>query len=197
MSPPGVERELWAGTRLLAERGIAAGLRPIVIDTCGLVRGPLGRHVALGTVDAVKPGLVICLQRDGECGPILDAIESTSPTRVLTVPVGPGVRSRSPRARRRHREAALERYFAAAGTRDVPRAALVSEIGDASPAGLVDRLVGLLDDRGATLGIGRVARFDAAADVILIETPVVHSFIHRVVPGRDVYRPAMTPEVIP
>lgn len=195
-SPPGVERELWAGARRLVEGGRAAGLGPILVDTCGLVRGRIGYHVAAGTIAETAPDLIICLQRADECAPILEGIDPRG-ERVLTLAAGPAARRRSIQERRRHRESALDRYFAAARTREIPLSRLAVAAGVDAGEELVDRLVGLLDDRGATLGIGRVAAVDAMDAVLVVETPCAHSAVHRVVPGRDVYRPVLTPEGIP
>jgi polynucleotide 5'-hydroxyl-kinase GRC3/NOL9 len=179
-SPPGVERALWAGTRELVERARALDLGPILVDTCGLVRGELGRVVKAGEIAQADPDLVVCLSRGTECEAILAGVATRAGIDVMVLPVGVAVRRRSADERRRYREDALEAYFSEATAREVALDRV-----DPTTSELEDRLVGLFDETGRTLGIGRVAGVDRVAGRLLVETPVAHSPIARVVPGRE------------
>ena len=191
-SPPGFERPLWDMTRRLVNRAAAVGLRPILVDTCGLVRGALGRSLKVGKIRHVEPDLVICLPRADECEPILHELASGPRTEVLTLPVGPAVRRRSHDERRRRREGALEAYFAGARTREVALATVAGGIDGRGPLRLVDDLadtvVGLLDDDGETLGIGRIIAVDLPGRQLQIETPVTRADVARVVLGTEKFR---------
>ena len=170
-SPRGFVAATVAGTRQMAERAAALGLDRIVVDTSGLIDGPLGHALKTRKIEAVAPDLVICLERDGECGALCDPSRTT-----LSLPVGDDTRSRSAAERRRHREAALEAYF----RRAMPRRLAISDLtlrsmadGAAAPRldlGLEGALVGLDDDAGHTLGLGIVRAADDGG--LLIDTPV-------------------------
>jgi len=193
-SPPGFEPQLWAGTRRLVDRGGALGLRPIVIDTCGLVRGSLGLAVKLGKIRQVEPDLVVCLRRGDECAPILAGLAAQPATGLLTLPVGAAARRRSPEERRRHREQALEAYFSGAGVREVALGRLVSGSprarGAPADGALEGALVGLLDAREDTLGVGRIVSVDRARARLLIETPAQDGTIAHAVLGSGRFHPA-------
>jgi hypothetical protein len=53
---------------------------------------------------------------------------------------------------------------------------------------LADTLVGLLDDGGETLGIGRITAVDLLGRRLLIETPVARADVARVVLGTEKFR---------
>jgi polynucleotide 5'-hydroxyl-kinase GRC3/NOL9 len=173
-SPAGLEEAIWAGGRWLADRATALGLRPVLIDTGGLVLGPLGRRLAVGTVRRLAPDLVICLQRDGECEAILVEVAHEDGPDVLRLPVAAAVRRRTSHERRVHRERAFRAYFAGARLRELPLRCLApGDRGDAADdAARAGELVGLIGGDGETLGLGRIIEVDAARARIVVETPV-------------------------
>ena len=207
-SPPGLEEALWAGARRLADRGAALGLRPILVDTGGLVLGSVGRRIALGTARSLRPDLAICLQRADECEGLLAALgdDGEAPGNgwrpdVLRLPVAAGARRRSAAERRAYREGALDRYLTRSGTLELSLSAL--DVGAAAPAGASDathaatglageldgRLVGLLADDGETVGVGRIVGVDTARDRVRVETPW-RGAVARALVGRERLRPA-------
>jgi polynucleotide 5'-hydroxyl-kinase GRC3/NOL9 len=100
-----------AATTRLVDRARDAGLARIVIDTCGLVRGYLGRRLKHATIEAIDPDLVIVLERQTECAAIVDPYRrSTRPLIVRAAAVGPA-RARSPETRHGHRARALAAHF--------------------------------------------------------------------------------------
>ncbi len=193
-SPPGFERALSAGTRRLVDRALALDLRPVLVDTCGLVDGELGRFLKLEKIRRVDPDLVICLEHEGECEPILEPLLEWGRPGVLRLPATAGARRRSTAERRRRREETLEAYFAGALARSVPLARLSpgpdGETGPHATGKLEDVLVGLHDALDETLGIGRIASMDHALGTLVVETPVTEVLIARVSPGRERFRPA-------
>jgi polynucleotide 5'-hydroxyl-kinase GRC3/NOL9 len=194
-SPPGLEEALWAGAARLVDRAAALGLRPVLVDTGGLVLGRLGRRLAVGTVRRLAPDLIVCLERAGECEPILAEIAGRSPNddpEILRLPVAPAVRRRTSHERRGHRERAFEAYFAEARVRDLPLGCLEADgRGDA-----VDRvrvpgaLLGLLGPGGETLGLGRIVDVEPARDRIVVETPVREPVARALVGGERLAPPS-------
>lgn len=173
-SPQGYVASTVAGTRQMVERATALGIERVIVDTCGLIGGPLGRALKRRKIEAVDPDLLICLERDGDCeflcGP-------TSARPVLRLPVGEHVRVRSAAERRRHRESALEAYFRRAAPRRLTVAGLTfrvmadrAEVRGGLEAELEGALVGLDDAAGGTLGLGVIR--DADERTLLVDTPV-------------------------
>lgn len=191
-SPAGLEEALWAGAGRLADRAAALDLRPVLVDTGGLVLGPLGRRLAVGTVRRLSPDLVVCLQRDRECEPILDEVAAGSGPEVLRLPVAPAVRRRTSHERRAYRERAFEAYFAGARLRALALGCVErSDGGDAvDGAAAPGALVGLLGRDGETLGLGRIVEVDPACERIAIETPVAEGVARVLVGGERLAPPS-------
>jgi polynucleotide 5'-kinase involved in rRNA processing len=98
-----------------------------------------------------------------------------------------GAQARSPATRRRHREAALARYFADARTVivDLTRVALRAASGapltaQPLPAGT---LVALEDAEGMTLALGAIETIDTVGRTVTVRTPVAGEAIGALIVG--------------
>lgn len=195
-SPQGHVASTVAGTRQMVERAATLGLERIIVDTSGLIGGPLGRTLKQRKIEALDPDLLICLERDEECEPVRRPYEGRGRPEILRLPIGEQVRSRSAAQRRRHREAALDAYFQGAARRHLSLPGLAVRVmadGGHEPAPL-DRgesleraVVGLDDGSGDTLGLGAVR---AVGDrTLLIDTPVRDAHVAGLRLGRQGLRP--------
>ncbi len=179
-SPPGHVGSTVAGTRRMADRAAALGLERVLVDTCGLVGGELGRTLKWRKIELLDPDLVICLARGRECEPILRPYAGRRRPEILRLPVGERARRRSPDERRRHRQAALGAYFHRAVPLRVALSGLaVRLMSDHSGRASVDgrdgleaALVGLDDAGGDTLGVGAIRAVDLVDRALLVDTPV-------------------------
>jgi polynucleotide 5'-hydroxyl-kinase GRC3/NOL9 len=113
-SPRDHVAETVLGTRRMTERALALGVDRVIVDTCGLVQGELGRALKQAKIDLIAPDLVLCLQRDGECEPILRPYAGDRGLTVVRLGPAAAARRRSAEERRQHRERALAAYFAGA-----------------------------------------------------------------------------------
>lgn len=159
------------GCRRMVGRALALGFDRVLVDTSGLVEGAVGRVLKRSKIDLVRPDLLLCLERAGECEPILEAYRGPGAPVIRRLAVSREARHRSTEARRQHREAALRRYFR--GSRpvvlDLARVAVLTPGGDPSdPEGA---LVGLLDAAGETLGLGRVLEISRTGGTLVLDTP--------------------------
>ena len=174
-SPRGHVGSTIAETARMTERAFALGLERVLVDTCGLVEGPLGRRLKQGKVERLSPDLVICLERQAECEPIVGEYAGKDRPRILRLTVGAHARRRSALERRRHRKTALESYFAGALPRrfDISRLAFRVAGESLDPADGLERvLVGLDGAGGDTLGLGTFRAVDAVDRTVLLDTPV-------------------------
>lgn len=178
------------GTKKLVDRARADGYERVLVDTCGLVAGALGRTLKQGKIALVDPDLVICLQRGDECEHILRPYDGLARPAIVRLPVPAGLRSRPSEERRSHRQRALDAYFAAAGVRELDLTRVVLR-GAGDGVALEGALVGLEDARGDTLGIGWVRRAEPARGRLAVETPVAGDAIAAVAIGREPYRRAL------
>src|SRR5438093_11477658 len=110
-------RETAEATGRLVRRALSAGFERVLVDTGGLVEGPLGLALKRAKIRAVDPDLVLVLQRRDESEPIARALESggTRP-RVVRLPPSSAVVRRTATRRREHRERILRDYLARAAT---------------------------------------------------------------------------------
>ena len=113
-SPRGHLLETVLGTRRMTERALELGVNRVIVDTSGLVQGEFGRLLKQAKIDLVAPDLVVCLQRAGECEPILRPYTEGRPPRIVRLGVAPAARHRSAEERRQHRERAMQAYLAGA-----------------------------------------------------------------------------------
>jgi polynucleotide 5'-hydroxyl-kinase GRC3/NOL9 len=201
-SPAGhVAATVWGAHRLVQR---AAGFDRVLVDTSGLIGGELGRALKREKIGRLDPDLVICLERAGECEPIVREWSARGRPEILRLPAGASARRRSAEERRRHRESALRAYFRGAAPLrlGLPPLWIRSTSDRAEAPALEDRealegaLVGLDDADGDTLGLAAVRAIDLTDRALLVDTPVPGSRVAGLRLGHPTYRPAACHEVI-
>jgi polynucleotide 5'-hydroxyl-kinase GRC3/NOL9 len=172
-SPARSIRETADATGRLVRKALDAGFQRILIDTGGLVEGPLGLALKRAKVRAADPDLVLVLQRRDESEPIARALEGAG-RRVLRLAPSPAVVRRSATRRREHRDTRLRDYFAPAIAVELPttRVPLRDRRGDTLAEIAEGALVGVLGEGSETLGIARVKACEPDRGRIVVETPV-------------------------
>jgi len=174
------------GTSRMVERARRLGFARILIDTSGLIRGPLGHALKRAKIDRVRPDILIVLQRADECEELLRRYEGGRVAIVRLLAADRG--RRSPAVRARHRRRAFARYFANARTTrlDLSCVGVDREPATASAPDLTGgSVVGLGDRSGETLGLGIVRRLDGATRKLTIATPVPQRRIASVMIGQE------------
>jgi polynucleotide 5'-hydroxyl-kinase GRC3/NOL9 len=172
-------------TRRMTERARAEGFDHVLVDTSGLVLGWPGRLLKQRKLEAVDPDLLLVLERDGECAPIVRRYEALPRPRILRLAARGRPRSRSQTARRRHRALALEGALREARAVSLARSAVTLELPRGLPlADAVRALCGLEDAQGNTLALGLVE--DVSADSVRVLTPLPRAArVTRVRIGRE------------
>jgi polynucleotide 5'-hydroxyl-kinase GRC3/NOL9 len=103
----------------LAEQAIAAGAEILLVDTTGLVLGPLGRRLKFYKLDLLAPRHLVALQRGDELEPILRLVEGRKGMVLHRLPVSRHAAPRSIEARRAYRTGRFADYFRKAGVLEV------------------------------------------------------------------------------
>lgn len=116
-SPVGLMLECVAGVARLAREAEALGADPIVVDTTGLVRGPLGFALKVHKADALRPSRIVAFRRGRELDTTLRALD---PERTLVVAPGPAVRLKSPQLRALRRQQRWAAYLEHAQSINLP-----------------------------------------------------------------------------
>ncbi|HEV8586087.1 MAG TPA: Clp1/GlmU family protein [Methylomirabilota bacterium] len=190
-SPARYIRETADATGRLVRRALDTGFTRVLVDTGGMIEGPLALALKRAKARAVDPDLVLVLQQRDESEPIARALEGGARPVVVRLAPSPAIVRRTATRRREHREHALRDYFAGAKavTLDPARVRLTDRRG-ATPVEAVGEglLLGVLDAGGETLGIARVRSVEGGR--IIIETPVPAGRIAGLRVGRATWRPA-------
>jgi polynucleotide 5'-hydroxyl-kinase GRC3/NOL9 len=189
-SPVRYIRETAEATGRLVRRALEAGFDRVLVDTGGLVEGPLGLALKRAKVRAADPDLVLVLQRRAESEAIARVLESGARPRVVRLTPSPAVVARTATRRREHRARALRDYLARAATVELPTARVplrdrrgepLAQVGDGT-------LLGVLGAGGETLGIARVRACEPQRGRIVVDTPVAPDRIAALVAGRATWR---------
>lgn len=185
-SPVRYIRETAEATGRLVRGALDARFDRVLVDTGGLVEGPLGVALKRAKIRAVDPDLVLVVQRGGESEPIARALEGGERPRVVRLAPSSAVVRRTATMRRAHREKVLRGYFAHAATLALPAAGVSIRDRRGQPLAEVAEglLVGVLDAAGETLGIARVKAWEPDRGRIIVQTPVAADRIASLVAGR-------------
>lgn len=159
-SPAGHLLPVVVGAARLAERARAAGAGAVILDTGDLVGCSQGRTLKLHKALAAKVDQVVAIQRDGELEPLLTLLADGGRALHRLRP-SPHARPPAAGARRQHRDGRWRAHFAGAAVRLFGPRRFVSRdwvpgpgSNGGSPA--PGTVVGLLDDAGFCLGLGRI-----------------------------------------
>lgn len=137
-SPVGAFLEVAVGCRVLADLAARRGAGRLVLNTSGLVQGPLAVRLKRAEVELLNPALIVALERHRELEGLLRALGAAEGGRLLRLPVSSRVLRRSPEERRRFREERFRRYFRQARSLFLPWRTLVWEglpLGQGRPLG--------------------------------------------------------------
>ena len=119
VSPAEQMLPLAAALKRLAEKASAMGAEISLIDTTGLVLGPVGRRLKFHKIDLLVPHHLIALQRDDELEPILRLFEARKEMVIHRLPVSSHATPRSLQARRAYRAQRFFEYFQASSSLDL------------------------------------------------------------------------------
>lgn len=170
-SPPGNLLPAVVGAARLAQRARDRGAQAVIVDSSGLVEGPVGRVLQYHLAQATGADQVVALQGDGELEPLLRLLAAED-RRIERLGVSPRARERSREERRRHREDRFAAHLESARTRMFPPRRILDRewsegVEPDLPPGTV---VGMLDGEGLCLGLGLVE--EVHEDRVAVLTPV-------------------------
>jgi polynucleotide 5'-hydroxyl-kinase GRC3/NOL9 len=172
ISPVGHLLQTLVGCRRLLDRALQLGVGVILIDTTGLVEGPLAAEFKLQKIEVLHPTHVLALACGNELDPILNACSQRQDLIVCRWPIAAAARTRSVEERRTNRQEKYRRYFAEATRRRFSLDAV--EVWGRFPhlnrPDLQGLLVGLNDGQGLCLGVGRLQR--VARSEVQVWTPL-------------------------
>ncbi|HSV73637.1 MAG TPA: Clp1/GlmU family protein [Chthonomonadales bacterium] len=110
-SPAGAGMEVTVATVSMVRAAREQGAETVIVDTCGMVRGPAGRRLKQAQMAAVRPDTVVILERAAECAHVVAPLRYSRHTRVFRLPVPACIQRKSAVLRTHRRAARFARYF--------------------------------------------------------------------------------------
>jgi len=171
-SPVGHLLPTLVGCRRLLDRARQLHAHAILIDTTGLVEGPLAVEFKLHKIDLLQPTHLLALARVGELDPILAACAQRADLHIHRLPVASAARERSAEERRVNRREKYQGYFTGLVRHRLRlnRVAVWGRFPQRSGRGLTGLLIGLNDEQGFCLGVGLLQ--DQTANTVEVLTPL-------------------------
>ncbi len=173
VSPRGNLLPAVVGTSRLVQRARQQGAQSVVIDTTGLVTGPIANVLKYHKALAAGVDCAIAIQQDEELEQMLVLLGGIVPT-VYRCRPSPEANDRHPLERKAYREERYREHFRRARLVALDPACLVgcdwAPICPQGPSGPArGTLVGLLDREGFCLGLGLVEEMDSGR--LIVFTP--------------------------
>jgi polynucleotide 5'-hydroxyl-kinase GRC3/NOL9 len=163
------------GAKLMTDRA-ASSCGKIVIDTSGMISGPLGRILKQSKIDILAPDMIPALQCSGELGHIIDPFYENVMPKIYIFPVSPTMRSKSIPMRGQYRFESMTSYFASSDIREVPINLAVmrftSEPSGRSVIDLTDRVISFRDRYNRDLALGIIEEIRMKEEMFMIRTPL-------------------------
>lgn len=97
------------GVKKMVEAAISSDAELVIVDTTGLVDGPIGRALKSSKIDLVKPDHIVCFQRASELETLIKGVEANC--RIHRLETSRNVKKRSQNSRRTYRQEQFRKYF--------------------------------------------------------------------------------------
>ncbi len=167
-SPVGYfELSVAGAVAMVSEAGAQA--EKVVVDTCGLARGPLGCQLHHPIIDAIRPDVVVAPEREDELRELLRPLEAVHSPAVLRARPPDAVRKRSWAKRRSYRRAKFRGYFAGAGAMVLRLDGVGLLRWRPDPVG---RIASLRGPDGRAIALAIVQAYDARSGTLTVWTPL-------------------------
>jgi len=171
----------------LAGKAHAMGAHVVLVDTTGLVLGPVGCQLKFHKIELLEPHHLVALRRERELGPILRLFEGRKGMVISRLSVSPHVVPRSPQARRTYRARRFFDYFQSSSSFEISLDDVGiqgswmqggRELGRSELQGL---LLGLADAENELLALGLLQDLDPATGRLVCLTPLADRATVRIV----------------
>ncbi|MFN3699249.1 MAG: Clp1/GlmU family protein [Dictyoglomus sp.] len=172
ITPVGKFLQVITGVRRLLDEA-QKEVEIIIVNTCGLVKGRLGRILKYYKIFTLNPDHLVAIQYADELESLLKILERFSKY-LYKIPRSPSARERTPEERREFREKRYEIYFQNAKTLIFPIYLLYSidKYIDFYKNDYRGKLVGLLGEKENLLALGIIRDIDLEKRNLLIFTPL-------------------------
>jgi len=142
----------------------------IIIDTPGLIYGPVAAALWWTVQQILKPELILAVQRSDELSDILAGLCFLR-SQVEMIRPPPQIPGKSPPERRRYRQNQFKKYFQDSRVYNINLSSISVQSSRRRGVSPVHRLVGLRDSKGVDLAIGLIVDWQKNKDTVVIKAP--------------------------
>ncbi|MCX7845065.1 MAG: Clp1/GlmU family protein [Dictyoglomaceae bacterium] len=172
-SPVGHLLPLIVGVKNLVDKAKSFGCELIILNTCGLILGRLGRVLKYYKLSLLKPDHIVLIRKENELESFLRIIQRFS-SEFFIIPRSNLARERSWEERKAFREKRFYQYFVKGNTIDLPSFLIysINKYVDKNKGDILkNRLVGLFGERENLLALGILEMVDFNNNILRIFTP--------------------------
>jgi polynucleotide 5'-hydroxyl-kinase GRC3/NOL9 len=163
------------GTKLMCDDAKLRA-RFVIVDTTGLATGKLGCILKWSKIDAIRPDVLLAIQRGDELEPVLAPYRHTESPATVTMRTPEAVGSKTVDQRTAYRERMFARYFEGSDVAELSGDRVSVRWSDTVPSrgleNLVDGLVSLRDGDGRDVALGIIVEIDVRRNLFLVRTPL-------------------------
>jgi len=172
LSPPGNMLPSLAGAALLLEAAAARCPR-VVIDTTGLIAGPVGRLYKQYKIDLLRPDVLLAIEKDGELEHIISPYRAMKTPAIMRIRPSMYARSKSIPLRTGFRAERFRRYFEGSSIFEVDlNKCAVRYTRDDHDDELTSRLLSFRDETGSDICLGVVEKAAPEKGLLLVRSPL-------------------------
>lgn len=173
LSPPGSMLPSLAGAALLMEAASRRCPR-VVIDTTGLVAGPVGRLYKQYKIDLLRPDVLLAIEESGELEHIISPYRRMKRPKVITVKPSALARPKSFPLRAGFRAERFRSYFEGSSVFEVDlNERPVRHTRGGGDDDLTRRLLSFRDGAGSDICLGIVEKTSPEKGLLLVRSPLV------------------------
>ncbi|MEN2984921.1 MAG: Clp1/GlmU family protein [Dictyoglomaceae bacterium] len=172
-SPVGHLLPLLVGVKNLVDKAKSSGCELIILNTCGLILGKLGKVLKYYKLSLLRPEHIVFIRKENELESFLKIMQRFS-LEFYIIPRSMMARERSWEERRAFREKKFYRYFLEGISMDLPSFLIYSinkYIDKDKGEILKNRLVGLFGEREEFLALGILEMVDFNNNILKVFTP--------------------------
>ncbi len=175
LSPPGSLLPAIVGARLITDKAISS-CQKVVVDTTGLITGPVGQALKQFKIELLCPDMILALEQSRELGRILDGFKFQKYRSIYRLPVPAQVDSKRIAKRTRYRLERFKSYFTGAHTLEISfddvGIRFTRESVRFSTVELKDRIVSFRDERNRDIALGKVEKINMRDKKCFIRSPI-------------------------
>lgn len=172
-SPLGHLLPLLVGVKNLVDKAKSVGCEIIIVNTCGLILGRLGKVLKYYKLSLLRPEHIVLIRKEKELESFLKILQRLT-SNFYVIPRSNMARERSWEERKTFRERKFSKYFSKGISIELPSFLIysINKFVEKNKENILEnRLVGLFGDKEDLLALGILEKVDFNNNILRIFTP--------------------------